>query len=72
MKNELKSWNWKYGMTPTFSITRPITLPPCLANNKTVNVSVEVINLFFKSYLTSIIRVIYGKNSNSEMIHMLS
>ena len=41
IKEELKSWSWKYGMTPKFTITRPITLPQVIAENMTINVSVE-------------------------------
>ncbi|XP_042232536.1 lipoyltransferase 1, mitochondrial-like [Homarus americanus] len=42
LEAELSSYSWLHNKTPRFTITRPITLPECVANNTTVDVSVQV------------------------------
>lgn len=41
LKEELSSDAWLYGKTPRFTITRPVTLPECVAHNTTINVTVQ-------------------------------
>lgn len=41
IEEELSSDTWLYGKTPRFTITRPVTLPECVAHNTTINVSVQ-------------------------------
>lgn len=42
LKEELASEEWLYNKTPRFTITRPVTLPECIAHNTTVSVTVQV------------------------------
>lgn len=41
LQAELSSQSWLYKKTPRFTITRPVTLPECVAHDTTVNVSVQ-------------------------------
>ncbi|XP_063586095.1 lipoyl amidotransferase LIPT1, mitochondrial-like [Penaeus indicus] len=41
LKEELASEEWLYNKTPRFTITRPVTLPECIAHNTTVSVTVQ-------------------------------
>lgn len=40
MQEELSSHSWLHDKTPRFTVTRPVTLPECVAHDTTVNVSV--------------------------------
>lgn len=39
---ELSSYSWLHNKTPRFTITRPVTVPECVAHNTTVNIAVQV------------------------------
>ncbi|XP_071534853.1 lipoyl amidotransferase LIPT1, mitochondrial [Panulirus ornatus] len=41
LQADLSSHTWLHNMTPRFSITRPVTLPECVAHNTTVNITVQ-------------------------------
>lgn len=41
LQEELSSKSWLHEKTPRFTITRPVTLPECIAHDTTVNVSIQ-------------------------------